>query len=59
MKCPECNKWVSVKETRSRPANAVYRRYECANEHRFTTLETVTRIIKPKEKEDEEARNIP
>jgi transcriptional regulator NrdR family protein len=54
VKCPECNTWVSVKETRSRPANAVYRRYECANEHRFTTLETVVRVIKPKEKEDEE-----
>jgi transcriptional regulator NrdR family protein len=54
VKCPECNTWVFVKETRSRPANTVYRRYECANEHRFTTLETVTRVIKPKEKEDEE-----
>jgi transcriptional regulator NrdR family protein len=28
--------------------NTVYRRYECANGHRFATLETVTRVIKPK-----------
>jgi hypothetical protein len=30
----------------------VYRRYECANGHRFATLETVTRVIKPKAKYD-------
>lgn len=50
MKCPVCNTWVNVKETRSRLHNATYRRYECANEHRFTTLEQVVRLIKPKEK---------
>jgi transcriptional regulator NrdR family protein len=50
MKCPVCNAWVLVKETRTRPANVVYRRYECANEHRFITHEAVVRTIKPKEK---------
>lgn len=50
MKCPVCGAWVTVKETRSRSANTVYRRYECANEHRFVTSEAVVRVIKPKEK---------
>lgn len=50
MKCPVCNTWVLVKETRSRPDNAAYRRYECANEHRFTTLEQVVRVIQPRKK---------
>lgn len=50
MKCPVCNAWVVVKETRSRPNNIAYRRYECANEHRFVTHEQVVRLIKPKEK---------
>ena len=50
MKCPVCNTWVMVKETRSRPHNITYRRYECANEHRFATLEQVARVIEPKKK---------
>ena len=50
MKCPVCNTWVLVKETRARPDNITYRRYECANEHRFITLEQVVRVIKPKER---------
>jgi transcriptional regulator NrdR family protein len=50
MKCPVCNTWVLVKETRARPDNITYRRYECANEHRFTTLEQVASVIKPKER---------
>jgi len=53
MKCPVCGAWVTVKETRSRPANTVYRRYECANGHRFVTSEAVVRVIKPKEKTNE------
>lgn len=41
MKCPECGTWTIVKETRTSTGNTRRRRLECANEHRFTTLETV------------------
>ena len=41
MKCPECGTWTIVKETRTSSGNTRRRRLECANEHRFTTLETV------------------
>jgi transcriptional regulator NrdR family protein len=37
MKCPICNAWTELLETRKRKAGA-YRRYECANLHRFSTL---------------------
>jgi len=45
MKCPVCKSWTFVLETRLKPDNTKYRRYECANVHRFTTLETVVKII--------------
>ena len=45
VKCPMCDQWVSVLETRSRDNNETYRRYRCANEHRFVTKEKVERII--------------
>ena len=48
MKCLVCGTWTLVKETRQRADNAKYRRYECANMHRFTTLETVTKVIAAK-----------
>lgn len=42
MKCPECGKWADVLETRRvtrfKP-NFTRRRYECGNQHRFTTRE--------------------
>lgn len=41
MSCPKCGAWSSVKETRSKPDNLVYRRYECANLHRFSTEERI------------------
>jgi transcriptional regulator NrdR family protein len=41
MKCPECGAWTVVKETRANENNSRRRRIECANMHRFTTLETV------------------
>jgi transcriptional regulator NrdR family protein len=41
MKCPECGAWTVVKETRADENNSRRRRIECANLHRFTTLETV------------------
>ena len=42
MKCPICGAWTSVLETRTRKTDGVVvRRYECGNEHRFTTNERV------------------
>jgi transcriptional regulator NrdR family protein len=41
MKCPECGTWTIVKETRISTDNTRRRRLECANSHRFTTLETI------------------
>lgn len=48
MLCPSCNAWTRVLETRQRPENSVYRRYECANTHRFVTMEQVTKVIPQK-----------
>ena len=51
MKCPICSTWAIRLETRSNAMyNTVRRRYECGNLHRFTTLEKVARVIKPKGK---------
>ena len=38
-KCPRCNVWADVLETRARPDGTTRRRYQCANLHRFTTIE--------------------
>lgn len=38
MKCPTCNTWSDVLETRP-TKDGVKRRRECANLHRFTTYE--------------------
>jgi transcriptional regulator NrdR family protein len=50
MKCPECGTWTIVKETRISTGNTRRRRLECANMHRFSTMETIvenkTRIRK-------------
>ncbi len=44
MNCPKCDAWTEVLETRKRKAGT-YRRYECANLHRFSTFnDGVTRI---------------
>lgn len=48
MKCPVCQTWTMVKETRTKPGNTKLRRYECANLHRFVTLEKVERVIPKK-----------
>jgi transcriptional regulator NrdR family protein len=48
MRCPVCQTWVQVKETRQKPDNIIYRRYECANTHRFVTTEQVARVIPAK-----------
>lgn len=41
MKCPICGVWADVCETRPRKDSTKRRRYQCANLHRFTTLEAV------------------
>lgn len=51
MKCPVCNAWTEVKETRTRKDGEKYRRYECANLHRFSTNEIVVKIDQKKPKE--------
>lgn len=39
MKCPRCGADSTVKETRSWENETMYRRRECFNGHRFTTVE--------------------
>jgi len=42
MTCPQCGGWTLVKEPRKRKKDGVVtRRYECANEHRFSTEERI------------------
>ena len=45
VKCPVCEKWVKTLETRHRSDGSTYRRYECANLHRFVTKEKVERVL--------------
>ena len=54
MKCPDpkCGTWTRVLETRDKPENKTYRRYECANGHKFSTMEQVAQLRRgPKPKE--------
>ena len=44
MKCPTCDTWTSVKETRTRTDGSKRRTYECANEHKFRTSEVVVAV---------------
>ena len=40
--CPLCGAWANVLQTRhNKTTNKIRRRYECANEHRFSTVEEV------------------
>lgn len=41
MKCLICKKWSFCLETRTRQDGTRRRRYECANGHRFSTVEAV------------------
>jgi len=45
MICPTCSAWTRTLETRHKYDNQVYRRYECANTHRFSTMEKV--VLRP------------
>lgn len=42
MKCPYCKVWAEVLETRTKADGSRRRRYQCANLHRFTTIEMHT-----------------
>lgn len=54
MKCPQCKAWAVVLQTRTRKTDgAVTRRYECANLHRFSTLERVVVLKNNVEKRNE------
>jgi len=46
MKCPTCTTWASVLETRNRVDQSTRRRYECANGHKFSTVERVEVLSK-------------
>ena len=46
MKCPTCAAWTSTLETRQRTGFVTRRRIECANGHRFTTIERLV-VEKP------------
>jgi hypothetical protein len=45
MKCPICNAWTLIKETRKRENNITVRRYECGNLHTFRSTEQITQIF--------------
>jgi len=45
MICPTCDTYTEVLETRVNP-KGVRRRYMCANQHRFTTQETLIPVAK-------------
>ncbi len=50
MKCPVCKTWTFRLDTRLQPNNTVKRRSECANGHRFVSIEQVIKIIEQKQK---------
>ncbi len=54
MKCPRCQAWSEVKESRQRDSGFTYRRYECANQHRFSTEERPVEVIKAIRQDDEQ-----
>lgn len=43
--CPKCSTWCRVIRTSTQPGNVVRRVLECANQHRFVTVETVLRML--------------
>ena len=48
MNCPKCGAWTLVKKSEQRSRNVRYRRYECANMHRFSTSELINPPSPPK-----------
>ena len=55
MKCPICNAWSIVKQTKKSPTFGYTRRRECANEHRFTTQEVV---VPPEDIKQEQQKRL-
>lgn len=47
MQCPECGAWTRVCETREAPLRALKRTRECANGHRFATMEIYAAVLSP------------
>lgn len=45
MKCPVCGAWSNVLATRTGPDEWLRRRRECANGHRFGTLEVLPTVV--------------
>lgn len=41
MKCPRCNAWADVFETCTKEDSTKQRRYQCAEGHKFRTVELV------------------
>ena len=39
MKCPQCGTWTEVRESVLREDGSRRRRYQCANLHKFSTVE--------------------
>jgi transcriptional regulator NrdR family protein len=58
MKCPVCQAWTTIKDTRKSPVWGYIRRRECGNEHRFTTQEKVIPDEIMKEFRSEHARTV-
>lgn len=48
MKCPQCKQYARVLETRQKLSGEIRRRYECANLHRFSTIEQLVKQKEPK-----------
>lgn len=44
MKCPECKAWTEVLESVLRRDGSRRRRYQCANLHKFSTVERVEEL---------------
>ena len=57
MKCPVCNVWVEVQETRQRKEGR-YRRYQCGNLHTFGTMESLFVIYDEEFKKKNTAKKI-
>lgn len=45
MKCPICGAWSEVRDTREGQNESIRRRRQCANGHRFSTLEVHPSVI--------------
>ena len=51
-RCPECNVWTEVLDTRLKSDGSRRRRYQCGNLHRFNTEE---RVVGPSSTHTEKA----